>query len=167
MSTVSQTMTDYLKEASELRYGVKTPPSGSDLSQLLEALQDYRARLDRIEFLLTSAVLSKGNTHRALKKASDELSDKWDDSVVKAKASKSANLVASQQFEAPREKYAAANLATFEYQRFARKAEEDHSWTETTVDVLQKMYRGLDSGRQDLLTRIKAVPVVNSLEYTS
>jgi hypothetical protein len=167
MSTVPETMSAYLKEASELRYGVVNPPSTADMSELLQALQDFRARLDRIEYLLTSAVLSKGKTARSLRKAKDDLNDKWDDSLIRSNDRKAANLVAAQQFEAPREKYASANLATFEYQRFARAAEDDHSWTETTVDALQKMYRGLDSARQDLLTRIKAIPMVNSLEYTS
>ncbi len=160
-------MAEILKEASDLRYGIEIPKITADLPELLQALQDYRTRLDRLEYLLTSAVLEKGKAYRANKDAQDAASDKWDESISRMNDKKAASLVAANNFEAPREKYASANLASFEQRRAARLTENDFSWTETSVDALNKMYRGLDSARQDLLTRIKAIPLVNGLEYTT
>lgn len=165
--TVPQKMAEILKEASSLRYGAQSPPPGSDIHTLLEALQDYRTRLDRIEYLLTSAVLERGKAYRANKDAQDAAADKWDESITRMNDRKAASLVAANNFEAPREKYASANLASFDQRRAARITEEEFSWTDTSVDALNKMYRGLDSARQDLLTRIKSIPLVNGLEYTT
>lgn len=160
-------MAEIIREASDLRYSMEIPPPESDIHTLLEALQVYRAKLDRLEYLMTSAVLEKGAAYRANKNAQDAASDKWDESISRMKDVKSASLVAANNFEAPREKYAAANLYSLEERRAARVAEEEFSWTDTTVDILQKMYRGMDAARQDLLTRIKAVPLVSGLEYTT
>lgn len=165
--STDQKMQAYLKEASELRYSVKVPQDSADLNTLLSSLQEHRAKLDRIEHILTSCVIHKARSVIKVREANDELSDKWDTNISEQRQKKSASLVASNQFEAPKEKYATANLATFEHRRVVRKAEEELTWIESVTDAIQKMYRGLDSSRQDLLTRIKAVPVVNSLEYTT
>jgi hypothetical protein len=165
--TLSEILSKWLKEAAELRYGAKPVPIGADQSVLLAALQDYRARLDRIEYLMVQAVLIKGKAYRATKVLQDDAQDKWDESLTRNNAKKTASLVGAQEFIAPKEKYASANLATFEERRAVRISEDDLSWAETSVDAITKMYRGLDSARQDLLTRIKAIPMVNSMEYTT
>lgn len=173
MSTQSQTksipeqMAEYLKEAAELRYSAATPGDKADQAELVRALQDIRTRLDRIEYLMVRAVIRKGDAYRALKNVQEQSSNKWDEKLISAKDKKAANLVSAQEFVAPREKYASANIATLEERREVRIAEDTFSWTETSVDALQKMYRGLDSARQDLLTRIKTIPVVNGMEYTT
>lgn len=160
-------MAEYLREAAELRYTAPKIADTADQSQLLAALQDYRTRLDRIEYLMVRAIIRKGEALRALKEAQEESSNKWDEELIRNKDKKTVNLVSAQEFVAPREKYAAANIGTLEERREARLAESAYSWTETSVDALQKMYRGLDSARQDLLTRIKAIPMVSSMEYTT
>jgi hypothetical protein len=160
-------MLKFLKEAADLRYSVKIPNDSATSAELLEALQDHRTRLDRIEHILTSCVIRKASATLAVRSANDNLNDKWDENISNQKKQKSVSLVTANQFEAPKEKYATANLATFEHRRVVRAAEEDLAWIETAVDALQKMYRGLDSSRQDILTRIKAIPVVNNLEYTT
>lgn len=160
-------MTDILKEASDLRYGITFPKVEADASELLKSLQDYRARLDRLEFLMTSVVLDRGKAFRRNKEAQDTLNDKWDKILMDQKDKKMASLVTANEFQAPKEKYASVNLAVFEEKRKARILEEELSWADTTLDIMQKMYRGLDSARQDLLTRIKTIPLVSSLEYTT
>lgn len=160
-------MSEYLKEAVQLRYSAPQANSSADMSVMLNVLQDYRTRLDRIEYLLVRAVIRKGDALREFKSAQNDASDKWDERLSEIKDKKTVSLVAAQDFVAPREKYATANIATVEERHRSRKAEEVLSWTEETVDALQKMYRGLDSSRQDLLTRIKSVPMVNSMEYTT
>lgn len=165
--SISQKMAENLREVSDLRYSIEIPPNGSDSSILLASLQDHRARLDRIEHLLVSCVIHKAKAAIAVRSANDELSDKWDTNISDQKKQKSVNLVVGNQFEAPKEKYATANLATFEQRRVVRTAEEELIWIETAIDAIQKMYRGLDASRQDILTRIRAVPVVSSLEYTT
>lgn len=165
--SIAQRMTEFLKEATDLRYSIKLPGDTVELSKLLASLQDHRARLDRLEHILTTCVIRKAQAVLAVKAANDDLSDKWDENISDQKKQKSVSLVVGNQFEAPKEKYATANLATFEQRRLVRTAEEELVWIETTIDALQKMYRGLDSSRQDILTRIKAIPVVNNLEYTT
>lgn len=165
--TVPEIMSDYIKEAVELRYSAIKVDENADMSVLLKALQDYRARLDRIEYLLVRAVIRKGDALRAFKQAQNEATDVWDKRLSEIKDKKTVSLVAMQEFTAPREKYATANLASVEERQASRQAEEVLSWTEETVDALQKMYRGLDSSRQDILTRIKSIPMVNSMEYTT
>ena len=162
-----KTMSEYVQEAAELRYKAPKVTENADQSVLLAALQDYRARLDRIEYLMVRAILRKGEAYIALKNAQEAASNSWDESLVRSKGKKTANLVTAQEFVAPREKYADANLETLEERRAVRMAEDEFSWADTSVDALQKMYRGLDSARQDLLTRIKAIPMVNSMEYTT
>lgn len=165
--TVPEVMAEYLKEAAELRYTAPVVKSTGDQSELLQALQDYRTRLDRIEYLLVRAVIRKGEAYRAMKDAQEQASNKWDESLARSKEQKTVSLVAAQEFVAPKEKYAAANIATVEERHAVRKAENVFSWADTAVDALQKMYRGLDSARQDLLTRIKAIPMVSGMEYTT
>jgi hypothetical protein len=164
---LSDLMGDYIKEAVDLRYSATRPGVGADQSELLVALQDYRQRLDRIEELMVRAFLKKGAAYRNSKNLQDVAQDKWDESLTQTTAAKKSSLLQSQEFIAPKEKYAAANLATFDQRRALRQAEDDLSWAETASDVLLKMYRGLDSGRQDLLARIKAIPMVTSMEYTT
>lgn len=165
--TVPEILRGYLGEALDLRYSVSAVPQGADQPALFKALQDYRARLDRIEYLMVQAVILKGRALVAVRAVQEEAQEKWDENLVKANSKRAASLVASQDFVAPKEKYAAANLATLENRRSVRLAEEELSWAETVSDALTKMYRGLDSSRQDLLTRIKAIPMVNSMEYTT
>lgn len=165
--SIPQLMSEYLKEAVELRYNAPIAKADDDTSIMLAVLQDYRARLDRIEYLMVRAIIRKGDASRTFKAAQNDASDKWDESLSQIKEKKTVSLVAAQEFTAPREKYATANMASIEERQAARKAEEVLSWTEETVDALQKMYRGLDSARQDLLARIKAVPMVNAMEYTT
>lgn len=165
--SIDQKMQAFLREAGDLRYSLKIPNDSADLTVLLKSLQEHRAKLDRIEHILTSCVIHKALAVLSAREANDKLADKWDENISEQKKKKSASLVASNQFEAPKEKYATANLATFEERRLVRKAEEDLTWVESTLDAVQKMYRGLDSSRQDILTRIKAIPVVNNLEYTT
>lgn len=165
--SIPQLMSEYISEAAQLRYEAPKPGDEADQSVLLKALQDYRSRLDRIEYLMVRALLRKREAFNNLKSLQEEQSDKWDESLVNRTSKRTANLVSAQEFVAPREKYAEANIATIEERQATRKAEEIYQWTETASDVLQKMYRGMDSARQDLLARIKAVPVVNSMEYTT
>jgi len=160
-------MAENLREVSDLRYSIDIPPNGSDSATLLVSLQDHRARLDRIEHILVSCVIYKAKALLSVRSANDELSDQWDSNISDQKKQKSVNLVVGNQFEAPKEKYATANLATFEQRRVVRTAEEELTWIETTIDAIQKMYRGLDASRQDIITRIKAIPVVSNLEYTT
>lgn len=166
-SDIVEKLKSYVAEAADLRYSVTTPKIGSDQSQLLAALQDHRAKLDRIEYLMVESIILRGSAFRQNKDAQDDLQDKWDDALVRSNTKKAASLVSANEFVAPKEKYASANLSVLEIRRSARKLEEILLWAETTVDAITKMYRGLDSARQDLLTRIKAVPMVNSMEYTT
>ena len=165
--TIEALMSEYLTEAVSLRYSLPTIPENADQSVLLSVLQQYRANLDRLEELMVRAFIKKGIYYRRLKELQDAAQDKWDESLSKATEKKGLSLVSQQEFIAPKEKYANANLATLEQRHAVRKAENAYSWTESTSDVLLKMYRGMDSARQDLLARIKAIPMVNSMEYTT
>lgn len=159
----------WIEEAVNLRYGrSEDMPELSPYTDLLapfqvvEQLTFIRQRLDRIEELLVLSVRAKASLRRAHQQAKDEHQQAWDRHVTDSSAVR--RPVLTQEYVTGKEKFAEANLATFELQRKERKAGEILSFAEEAAEVIRQLHRGLDSTRQDLLTQVKAMQMESHLE---
>lgn len=164
-----ETLKAWIEESVDLRYGrSEGMPELSPYTDLLapfqivEQLTFIRQRLDRLEELLVNCVRAKASLKRAHQQAKDDHQQAWDHHVTDSSAVR--RPVLTQEYVTGKEKFAEANLATFELQRKERKAGEILSFADEATEVVRQLHRGLDGVRQDLLTQVRAIQVETQLE---
>lgn len=153
---------DLVDEVVRLRFEETLPPSTATPSEVLESLRRTRQRLDRVEEILARVLRLKGSKAREHLSVKADADEKWDAQVVKVNERN--QRVRGNDFVAPRERYADANLATFNEQRAALAAELAYKRVEEAERVIRQSHHGLDTLRQDHSTILRTIVVENSLD---
>lgn len=152
----------YVTEARTLRAGLDPlPGSEAAPADVVEYLRNVRARMDRVEHLLTTVVILRGRAARVATARTHEADDDWDEAILRVR---SAPVRRNDEYSSARERNAEANLATVEARRVARDAVEFQHLCEETVEALRLVHRGLDGVRHDTLTVLRLAQFENHLE---
>jgi hypothetical protein len=148
-----------LTEAQELRYTGGLPALELGVSEVLARLADIRRRLDRIEVLISDVARFRSRLRVVLNESKARVDDTWAEKV--AGSGGRGNRVSIGTFEdAPREKYARADVAVMGLRIVARRRERVFDAIGDTYDGVDRVRRGLDSVRYDLhaMLRVLSVP---------
>jgi hypothetical protein len=148
-----------LTEAQELRYAGGLPALELGASEVLARLSDIRRRLDRIEVLISDVARFRTRVRVAMNASKARVDDTWAEKV--AGSGTRANRVSIGSFEdAPREKYARADVAVLGLRIVARRRERVLDAIGDTYDGVDRVRRGLDSVRYDLhaMLRVLSIP---------
>jgi hypothetical protein len=148
-----------LTEAQELRYSDGLPALEEGISGVLARLADIRLRLDRVEVLVSEVARFRAQVRVALKASTAQVDDTWAEKV--AGSGGRGNRASFGGFEdAPREKYARADVAVLGLRIVARRRERVFDAIGDTYDGIDRVRRGLDSVRFDLhaMLRVLSVP---------
>lgn len=149
-----------VKEAFELRFGVKQFHSGQAPIEVLEILLDTRKRLDRVEELLFRAIQTRALMGRRNTAALALADEAWD--RVSTENTPRSRVV--DDYTGPRERYAHNNLATLELRHTARKVRELFDVADESMDEIRLFQRGLNDYRQECLVLLRSVQFETSLE---
>lgn len=114
------------------------------------ALLDVRARLDRIEEILSNFIRLRGATVRQAVAARHAAGDAWDAHAVAARRG---------DYEGAKERYAQWSVATLDEQRSARQAEKQQSVLDEAVEIVRLVYKGLDATRYDLHVLLRSISI--------
>jgi hypothetical protein len=150
---------EHIKEAVKLRMGVQLPNDFAAVGALMETLLDVRARLDRLEEVLGSALRWKAAMYQTATACKVEFEDAWD---TAASANRSA--AARDEYSSARERAATVNLATLDVHKASRQADLNAKMCDDAVDYIRLRYNGLSALRHDLIALIKAQQFETSLE---
>jgi len=148
-------------EALRLRHDGKLPTAPAAPVAVLDALLDVRARLDRLEELLTQALRVRAGAHEAAALATATAEDAWDSEISRLR---NAKVRPGDEYSTARERHAQANLGTLELRRAARQAEDASRRCERAVEVIRVAHRGLDGVRGDLLAWLRATAFESNLD---
>lgn len=151
-------------EALALRFTFEASLDHSSPQTLIDSLLACRARLDRLEELLTIATRAKGRATRAAQEARRVADEAWDTHSVSAR---SGPVTRRHDYVGAKENYADNNVATISEQRNARIAERLADYTQECYQVIRTVYHGLDNFRADHLAIIRAMSFESHLERTS
>lgn len=148
-----------LAEAVLLR--TEAPPLLAEASpqELLTALAELRARLDRVEAILRGVIRVRAQAKRVVDGLDAQLIEEWDQALMRVRASG-----VRREYEGARERYAETNLATLPLRRRVREAQHTLSVAEEALELLRFLHRGLDSHRADLHVMVRALTVERSLD---
>lgn len=141
-------------EVSDLRFGTPRLHADASPSDIIEALQDVRQRLDRVEFLLVNAMRTASTLQAALHVVQADSSDAFDTAIT-GQRNKNAPLLGGE-YTSAKERQAAANIAIIDKLRAGRKAQLNHRMVADCVETVKVMHRGLESVRHDYLGALRA-----------
>src|SRR6185503_4823364 len=144
-----------------LRFDSELPHSGAGPLEVLESLLECRKKADRLEGLYYKTLNLKGKLARKAALDIAEADDQWASALVQIKNSP---IYKGDTFSGPRERYAEADLETFEIRRKARKSKELLSLAEEILDIVKTALRGLNDTRQDHLSWIRSLQFQSTLE---
>lgn len=162
MTDIAAILHGYVTEARTLRAGLDPlPGSESAPADIVEYLRNVRARIDRVEHLLTTTVVLRGRAVRVATARTQDADDDWDEAIVRVR---SAPVRRNDEYSSARERNAEANLATLEARRVAREAAEFQHLCEEAVEALRLIHRGLDGVRHDTLTVLRLAQFESHLE---
>lgn len=165
LSDIEKQLKVIVDEAITLRF--KTEESTNlDISSaktIIASLLNCRARLDRLEEILTVATRARGRAHRAAQEARRVADEAWDLVSSAARTGPSRR----SEYTGAKEHYADNNLATLNEQRSARIAERLADYATECHNVIKTVYHGLDNYRADHLVIIRALSFESHLERTS
>jgi hypothetical protein len=165
LSEVEKQLKGLVDEALTLRF--KTEESANlDISSprtIIASLLNCRARLDRLEEILTVAARARGRAYRAAQEARRVADEAWDAVSAAARTGPSRR----SEYTGAKEHYADNNLATLSQQRSARIAERLADYATESHNVIKIVYHGLDNYRSDHLVIIRALSFESHLERTS
>lgn len=160
---VSQAVENMVTEARQLRAPSDLPSLESGPGVVWEHLVAIRTRLDRIEELLSRTIRVRTKVRAQAKTAAAEVEDAWAAQVGRSPSRKQASFGGPGD-QAPRERYADADLAVLEQRRAQRQVQGLADQVEDAVEVIRMTHRGLDSMRMDLHTMMRSFSVGSSLE---
>ncbi len=161
MQQLDTKLTDLVKEALELRFQSSLPSATATPQAVVDSLLDCRIRADRLEGIYIQVVQIRARAARMAAAAKAEADDAWATSIMDMKSRASRN---RDQFEGPRERYAEADLASMDFKRKARKAEEVLGLADESSDVIRTAYRGLNEVIQDHRTWLRSLQFQTTLE---
>lgn len=150
-----------LKEALELRFSITLPESYSSPQEVIENLKDLRKIVDRLEELYLSTLRVKGELERSASSDKAIAEEAWAQAIHTLNRASAANM---ESFSGPRERYAEADIETFDVQRAARKSANLASYAYDITESLRVAYRGADGARQDVLNWLRALNFQSHLE---
>lgn len=131
---------------------------------LVEMLRLVRSRMDQVESLLSEVSRFRTDARALLKEAEATVEDRWAERVVEPRAARRRASFDGSFDAAPREKYAAADLAVLEDRRKARRRDRMMDSCNDAVDQIRTAYRGLDGVRMDLHVLVRGLSVETRLE---
>ncbi len=152
---------DYVTETVALRFEGTLPPAGAGPDEIIDGLIATRQRLDRVEELMVQTLRIRAAAKRGSTAATATMDDQWDQAV---RAIGTSSVVRGTEFQGPRERYAEANLDTFEARREARRAAQLHSMADEAYEAIRAMHWGLNGLRQDHETMLRAMQLTTRLE---
>lgn len=160
---IKEALDAWVAEALDLRFnGLPVIEVGAHAQDVLSALLQVRQRADRVDALLSQATQLKARVGRSSLAAKYAAEDSWDQELQKDKQSTVRRNQSD--FDAPRERYSRANLASFEEQRASRKAEVLKSLVDECYDLVRGCKFGLDGLRSDLVAILRAYSFESHLE---
>ena len=152
-----------IEEVLQLRFSQHLPEVTASPIEIIESLRETRQSLDRVEEILSKILRLKGQKSRESFSAKAEAEEAWDEAMQQIELRNNARR-GTQEFIAPREKYAGANTKTLKEQRTARQSELALMRVSEAEQVIRQAHRGLDSLRQDHNTLLRAIVVETSIE---
>lgn len=159
LSAIHAVTADLLNKAAGLR-AVNQPQERAIPHVLHDTLVYVRANLDRLEVVLGQAMDLKHATAMEARRQEQAEQDAWDDEADKARKQ------GRGEYEGAQERYAYWRLKTRDQRALARQAREEADVAADCEAKVRLMYRGLDSARQDLHARLRAVAFESALERT-
>lgn len=157
---VAEAVENMITEARQLRAPSGLPGLESGPAVVWEHLVAARTRLDRIEELLSRTLRLRTKVRSQARASAAEVDEAWAQQVGRGPSRKQASFGD----QAPRERYADADLAVLDQRRAQRQAQELADQVEDAVEIIRMTHRGLDSMRMDLHTMMRAFSVGSSLE---
>lgn len=150
-----------LEEAIKLRFSIDIPGSYASPQEVIELLLSVRKIADRLEELYLACLQLKGEVSRNSTIDKAVADNNWAKAISTLNNSGSAHM---DSFSGPRERYAEADLMTFESQRTAQRSANLTSYTSDVVESLNVALRGVNNTRQDLLTWLRTLSFQSHLE---
>lgn len=146
----------WLAEVAELR-AVKVPDASAQPPEVHKALVEARGSLDRLEEILSMAMVLRSGAEAKAK----ELAEAADDAMDKATVARSAR---ARDFEGARERLAAASLDTLAERRAARSAARLAALAADIEKRIRLRYYGLAKLRDELADRLRHTSWESSLD---
>jgi hypothetical protein len=150
-----------IDEAKALRIHRGLPSLEEGAVEVLARLADVRRNLDQAEVLLSELGRFRTGLRVALKSSVASVDDAWAEKVAGTGGGSRGNRASFGGFEdAPRERYARADVAVLGLRINARNRQRVFDAVNDTYDFIDGIRRGLDSTRYDLhaLLRIMSIP---------
>lgn len=147
-----------VEKAQQKRYRGGLPDPALGAAVVLQRLSTVRLCLDEVEDLLVDVARFRTGMRVLFKEASAKADDKWAEQVASNGGRRRASF--GSEIDAPRERYARADLATIEERRLARSRERVLDAVSDAYSVIDQIRRGLESVRMDLhaLLRMLSAP---------
>lgn len=142
----------WLAEAMELREtAAKEMPGARAVPEQVDAaLTSIRGYLDRVEAIYIRALVLRSASRRLARDKADAASAAWDTESVRLRRT-----AVGDRFQSGRQHEADVNMTIFDKLRASRQAASVAELAEDTARQIEVMYRGLDSARYDLATRLR------------
>lgn len=164
LSAVEAQVTEWVKEALELRHGVAGDEKGrlrdadpETYLEMVDLLRRVRARADRVDGLLATVTRARGRARRAQTEAAfvaeNALNQATSDRATRRR-----------DFETGRERDADAKLETFEQRRAAHQTARLVDVTSEAYEVINQVHWQFDAMRKDLRASLHALQFEASLE---
>lgn len=155
------TLERYVTDCVGLRMGAQLPRPDATTGELLDALLDVRARMDRVEELLATTLQLRGMAARKHTVLRIQVDDAWDEVAVRQRRG-----AARDEFSSAKERAAVANLEVLDQRRLERVADTNARLCDEAVETIRLRLRGLSDVRQDILAVVKIRQWESSLDRT-
>jgi hypothetical protein len=151
----------FVAEALQLRMVSDLPVTAGTAAEAIAFLGTVRARLDRIEEMLSRVLRLRARAQRAHTVATAAADDAFDTAITRQRA---APVQSGGEFSSARERAALANLAVMDLLHAARRTALTAHMCDEAVDLIRLAYRGLDGLRTDTATLLRSLAFESHLE---
>lgn len=143
----------------ELRQVKGLPDPRLGMGEVLAVLADLRVRLDEVESIQSDVSQFRTSLRVLLKESSHRVEDKWNEQVVGIRTGAKRQSFGEYGSEAPRERYARADVAVLSDRIRERSRIRAFDATTDAYDTIDRIRRGLDGVRMDLHALLRAISV--------
>jgi hypothetical protein len=142
-----QQLRDWAFEAVELRreQAERFPPAHAQMRQLYDALHLLRAAMYRVEELLGSAVITRGQARRWQQSQAHKAEDAFDQKSAQLRRAGRRD-----DYSTGRERQADISLQNLDIRRAERDAQRSRDEADDLLERIRVAYRGMDADRQML-----------------
>jgi len=149
---------EWAREMDALR-DFKVPEAEAEPDLVYAALHDLRGKLDRAEAIVADSARFRGRARRKARRLAAEADDAYDRELVNM-----GRQGARPEYEGAQERYAQARLGSLGPRTLARTAQRLADLADDQHEQLRGSYFALRDIREELLTALRYLPWLHSLE---